>query len=181
VTRSPFHRATLCGVLGALVFSSVARDDAHAAGVDDPGSARSAVDASVRLACEAARSIAAEAADGATQIEDGVFAEESLQHPVRGCRLVITGSFAHAPPGGDAASRLRDGFSARGWQELPAYSADGKDGTAFALRRNELACLFRGVWNGGSDGDPPIPAQDRYRVSVLCTSPPPPGQRHDAR
>ena len=128
-------------------------------------------------ACDLAHSIAAASLGTAIQRSSGVFFHDALQDPVRGCRLVITGSFEEAPAGQDAASRLREGFTAQGWQEMPAYSADGKDGTAFALRKADVACLFRGTWNGGSDGEPSMPREDTYRVSVLCTSPAPPEER----
>ena len=72
---------------------------------------------------------------------------------------------------GDAASRLREGFSARAWQEMPAYAADGMDGTSFAYRKAGVACLVRGTWNGRAAGEPEIAAQDWYKVAVLCTSP----------
>ena len=54
---------------------------------------------------------------------------------------------------------------------MPAYSADGKDGTSFAFRKARVACLVRCEWNGGADGEPEIPAEDWYKVAVLCTSP----------
>jgi hypothetical protein len=132
---------------------------------------------STQLACDLAHSIAGAEAGTSVQRSRGVFSHGALREPVRGCRLVIEGSFEESPPGEDAIGRLRDGFAAQGWQEMPAYSADGKDGTAFALRKNEVACLFRGSWDGGSDGEPPLPRERTYRVSVLCTSPAPPAER----
>ncbi len=87
---------------------------------------------SSQLACDLAQSIAIASPGTSIQRSTGVFTHEALREPVRGCRLVITGSFQNSPPGEDAANRLRDGFTANGWQEMPAYSADGKDGTAFA-------------------------------------------------
>jgi hypothetical protein len=129
------------------------------------------------LACDLAYSIAAEIPGLSIKRSTGMFTDEALRRPVLGCRLAITGSFKHAPPGGDAANRLRDGFAAQGWQEMASYSADGKDGTAFAFRKTEVACLFRGTWNGGSDGEPPVPRGEAYRVSVLCTSPVPSEER----
>lgn len=123
-----------------------------------------------RLACDLAYSIAAKSPGVSIQRSTGVFADEVLEHPARGCRLAIAGSFEHAPPGGDAVNRLRDGFTAQGWREMLAYSADGKDGTAFAFRKTEVLCLFRGTWNGGADGDPSTPRGQTYRVSVLCIS-----------
>jgi hypothetical protein len=134
-------------------------------------------ESTVRLACDLAYSIAAETPGVSIQRSTGVFTHEALERPVRGCRLAITGSFAHTPRGGDAANRLRDRFTAQGWQEMLEYSADGKDSTAFALRKTEVACLFRGTWTGGADGEPAMPREEAYTVSVLCTSPVPPEER----
>lgn len=131
----------------------------------------------VRLACDLVYSIAAEASGVSIQRSTGVFTDEALSRPVQGCHLEIKGSFADAPPGGDAADRLRDGFTARGWQEMLAYSADGKDGTVFVFFKSEVACLFRGSWTGGVDGEPLMPREEAYRVSVICTSPVPREER----
>lgn len=103
----------------------------------------------------------------------GVFTDEALPQPVPGCRLLISGSFKRVGNGPDASIRLRNVFEARGWAEIGEYSADGKDGTMFAFRKDSVGCLVRGVWNGGADGAPEIPPEDWYKVSVLCTSPPP--------
>ena len=54
---------------------------------------------------------------------------------------------------------------------MGAYGADGKDGTSFAFRNAGVACLVRGEWNGGADGEPEIPAEDGYKVALFCTSP----------
>jgi hypothetical protein len=145
--------------------------------LEHQSAAQATVEHPVQLACDLAHSIAATSPEASIQRSTGVFTHEALQGPVRGCRLAITGSFENVPPGEDAANRLRDGFTAQGWREMLAYSADGKDGTAFALRKAEVACLFRGMWNGGFDSEFPIPREQAYTVSVLCTSPLPPEER----
>lgn len=131
------------------------------------------VSSQVRAACDLAYEIAAKTPGVSIRRSTGTFRDEALPQAVPGCRLAIKGSFARAKVGGDAVQRLRDGFSDRGWQEMTAYTADGKDGTAFAFRKAGVACLFRGEWNGGADGEPEIPGEDWYRVTVLCTSPVP--------
>jgi hypothetical protein len=130
-----------------------------------------------QAACDLAESIAGRDFRPSIHRSTGFFVHKAFSEPVRGCRLVITGSFENTPPGEDAASRLRDGFAQRGWQEMPAYSADGKDGTAFAFRKAEVACLVRGTWDGGSHGEPSVSRDHTYRVAVLCTSPAPPEER----
>lgn len=125
----------------------------------------------VRAACDAAYAIAAKTPGVSIQRRIGTFGDETLRGPVFGCGLAISGSLARAQATGDTALRLRQDFSARAWQEMPAYSADGTDGTSFAFRKSGVACLVRGTWDGGAADDPNIPAQDWYKVAVLCTSP----------
>ena len=125
----------------------------------------------VHIACDTAYAIAVKTPGVKIQRRTGIFTDEVLQHPIFGCGLAISGSFARARSSDDAASRLRQEFLARGWEEMAAYSADGTDGTSFALRKDKTACLFRGRWDGGSAADPVMPPQDWYRVTVACTSP----------
>jgi hypothetical protein len=129
------------------------------------------VSSEVRAACDAAYAIAAKTPGVSVRRRTGTFRDETLQEPVFGCGLEISGSFARAEATGDAALRLHQGFSAQGWQEMVAYSADGTDGTSFAFRKAGVACLVRGTWDGGAAGDPDIPPLDWYKVAVLCTSP----------
>lgn len=125
----------------------------------------------VRAACDAAYAIAAQTPGVSIQRRIGTLSDETLRGPVFGCGLAIDGSFARAQATGDAAVPLRREFSARAWQEMLQYSADGTDGTSFAFRKAGVACLVRGTWDGGASDDPKIPAEDWYKVAVLCTSP----------
>jgi hypothetical protein len=125
----------------------------------------------VRSACDAAHAIAAATPGVTVRRRTGIFRDELIREPVLGCGLSISGSFASARSTGDAATRLRQDFELRGWQEMGAYSADGPDGTSFAFRRAGVACLVRGTWNGGTDDGPTVAAKDEYEVAVFCTSP----------
>jgi len=125
----------------------------------------------VRAACDAAYAIAAKTPGVSIQRRTGTFSDETLREPVFGCGLAISGSFARAQATGDAALRLRQDLSARAWQEMAAYGADGTDGTSFAFRKAGVACLARGTWDGGAADEPRIPAEDWYKVTVFCTSP----------
>lgn len=129
------------------------------------------VSSEVRAACEVVYAIAAKTPGVSIQRRTGTFSDETLRRPVFGCGFAISGSFARAQATGDAATRVRQEFLDRAWQEMPAYSADGTDGTSFAFRRAGVACLVRGTWDGGAASDPKIPAADWYKVTVFCTSP----------
>src|SRR5262245_22838803 len=137
----------------------------------EPDSTQKTVSAPVRAACDAAYAIAIKTPGVKIQRRTGIFRDETLRQGVFGCGLTISGSFARAKSTGDAAVRLRRDFSARGWQEMPAYSADGTDGTSFAFRKEEVECLVRGRWDCGAAGDPNIPPKDWYKITVLCTTP----------
>jgi hypothetical protein len=149
---------------------------ADAAPQKPPGSPKTLPN-DVRAACDVAYASAARTPGVSIRRRTGTFRDETLRNPVFGCGLTISGSFARAKATGDAALRLRENFSAKAWQEMPAYSADGTDGTSFAFRKAGVACLVRGRWDGGAAGEPEIPAVDWYKVAVVCTSPEFPEER----
>jgi hypothetical protein len=130
----------------------------------------------VRAACDMAYRIATNTPGASVRRRTGTFADETLRRPVFGCGLDIAGSFKRAEKTGDASVRLRDSFMGAEWQEMGAYGADGTDGTSFAFRKGAVACLARGMWNGGAD-DPQVPPEDWYKVAFFCTSPAFPDQR----
>jgi hypothetical protein len=101
----------------------------------------------------------------------GTFSDETLQAPVFGCGLAISGSFAKAEITGDASVRLRQTLTDSAWEEMGAYSADGTDGTSFAYRKGTVACFARGMWNGGAADEPSVPPEDWYKVTFFCTTP----------
>jgi len=130
-----------------------------------------AVPSAVRAACDMAFTIAKTTQGVSIRRSTGSFRDETLRMPTFGCGLALSGSFKRAEATGDAAVRLRDAFMAQGWTEMPAYSADGTDGTSFAFRKGAVSCLVRGTWNGGADGDPALPPEDWYKVTLFCANP----------
>jgi hypothetical protein len=124
--------------------------------------------ADVRAACDAAFAIVARTAGVKARRSNGSFSDEVFRSAISGCRIEIDGSFKRAAKTGAAADRLRSGLDAQGWRELPEFSADGHDGTSFAYRKDTVACFARGVWDGGADGEPAIPALDPYKVTLIC-------------
>lgn len=130
-----------------------------------------AVPSAVRAACDMAFAIAKTTPGVSVRRSTGTFNDETLRMPILGCGLALSGSFKRAEATGDAAIRLRDAFMAQGWTEMPAYGADGTDGTSSAFRRGAVSCLVRGTWDGGADDDPSLPPEDWYKVATFCTSP----------
>lgn len=82
-------------------------------------------------------------------------------------RLSMKGSFKRVRDGA-VPDRLHTMLAENGWEELLDYAADGPDGTSFAFRRDDVACVVRGEWDGGDDSDPNTPTGDWYRVTVIC-------------
>jgi len=121
----------------------------------------------VRAACDVVYRLSAPVGGVSIKRSTGRFQDETLPAPVDGCRLSMKGSFRRARDGA-VPDRLHTKLAENGWEELYDYSADGPDGTSFAFRRDDVACVVRGEWDGGDDSDPSIPAGDWYRVIVIC-------------
>jgi hypothetical protein len=69
--------------------------------------------------------------------------------PRDGCRIRAVDSTAL---GGTQTSEIRQWFLVRGWRDA-RYSADGPDGTMFAMLRPPDLCVIQGRWDGGDDTD----------------------------
>jgi hypothetical protein len=129
---------------------------------------RTQIPPDVRAACETAVAIAVKTPGTSVQRRDGSFVDKQLREPVLGCRIEIDGSFSKLKGSRAASEVFRDALDEGGWKELPEFSADGHDGTVFAYRKDGVACLARGAWNGGSDDEPDVPRADLYKVVVIC-------------
>jgi hypothetical protein len=101
----------------------------------------------------------------------GPFHDSRGDRDLFGCRVEISGSFAAVEGQKDAIQRLRDGLPVKGWSEDSDYSADGKDGTQFAVSRGRAGCILEGRWDGGADGEPEIAPRDWYKLTIVCTEP----------
>jgi len=128
----------------------------------------------VQAACDLAYETAAKTPGVTIQQDSAVLGDQPRQPAAPTCRLVIHGSFAQATGTSAAVDRLAERFSADGWEEMTEYSADGKDGTAFAFHKSGVMCHVLAEWNGGSDDLPEIPAEDWYKATVLCSAVPHP-------
>jgi hypothetical protein len=129
---------------------------------------RPAVPADAVAACTAAYNVGANTPGTRMQRSNGSFREEMVTAPIDGCRVIIDGSMKALGKQRLPTDRLSDLLEKQGWIQLPEFSADGHDGTAFAYKRATAACVIRGEWDGGSDDDPDAPLADPYRVTVVC-------------
>ncbi len=99
---------------------------------------------------------------------DTVIRDPLTERATSGCRVHLTGSMSAFQQTGTPDEHLRSLLPTRSWTEDLSYAADGPDGTAFALRRGAVLCLFRGRWDGGDDADPTYVPSDRYELVVGC-------------
>ena len=129
---------------------------------------RPAVPADIAAACDAAYSVGAKTAGTKMQRSTGSFRDEMVASPIDGCRVIIHGSMKALGKQALPTDRLGDTLEKQAWVQMPEFSADGHDGTSFAYKRANVACVIHGEWDGGSDDEPDAPLADRYRVTVLC-------------
>lgn len=128
----------------------------------------SIVPADVTAACGLVYDVGSKTPGTKLQRATGSFRDEAVSAPIQGCRVIIDGSTKALGKQAIATDRLSEIFEARGWQQLPEFSSDGHDGTSFGYKRERVACIVRGEWDGGSDDEPDAPLADPYRVTALC-------------
>ena len=129
---------------------------------------RSNIAPAVTAACGIIYDAGSKTPDAKLQRSTGSFRDEAVSAPIQGCRVIIDGSTKALGKQTIPTDRLSEMFEARGWQQLAEFSSDGHDGTSFGYKRERVACLVRGEWDGGSDDEPDAPLADPYRVTVLC-------------
>ncbi len=100
---------------------------------------------------------------------EGAYYDENVERELTGCMIDVSGSWSElggrANPG-DTIYRLLAG---EGWKQEPRYSADGPDGTFFALSKGDIWCFIRGRWDGGDDADPEYVPSDVYQFFACVT------------
>ncbi len=100
---------------------------------------------------------------------DGPFPDHRTGKESDGAGLTMRGTFGalHGKPDPTAVAhqKLQDA----GWQEDIEYSADGPDGTTFAMRKDGILCFVEGRWDGGDGSDPSNVPPDDYTVTIQCT------------
>jgi hypothetical protein len=100
---------------------------------------------------------------------DGPYPDHRTGKEADGAGLMIHGKFGplngKPDPTAVAHQRLQDA----GWQEDIEYSADGPDGTTFAMRKDGILCYVEGRWDGGDGSDPNYVPPDDYTVTIQCT------------
>lgn len=126
------------------------------------------VPATTASACTLAHGVGIRTPGAKARRSNGSFRDEMITAPIDGCRVVIDGSMKALGTSPLPTDRLSAMLEKEGWVQLPEFSADGHDGTTFAYKRQQVACVVHGEWDGGSDDQPDAPVADPYRVTVVC-------------
>jgi hypothetical protein len=130
------------------------------------------VAAGAAAACDAVAAVVEPVPGVVVTRADGAFQDPVYQRPYDGCRVLVVGSFEALGDDAPVDVVLHDTLAARGWTDDYDYSADGPDGTDFALRRDDVFCVVEGRWEGGVFESEDPPPSDRYELTVGCAEDP---------
>lgn len=100
---------------------------------------------------------------------DGPYADHRTGKNADGAGLMIHGKFGPLNGKPDPTAVAHQKLQDAGWQEDIEYSADGPDGTTFAMRKDGILCYVEGRWDGGDGSDPNYVPPDDYTVTIQCT------------
>lgn len=134
-----------------------------------PGNLASRIPAPVRAACDVMADLMKPVPGSVLQRLYGSF-EDDFGYRHSGCQVLLNGSFSALREGENPADIPGVALPDRGWNMVPEYSADGPDGTLYALRKDDTLCFIRGEWDGGDDSDPGYIPADWYKIAIGCTS-----------
>lgn len=122
----------------------------------------------VRTACAQVAAMLRDLPVDSLTVSERIITDHVANRSGPGCRVRLDG--AASGYGGSARPNdiVQEELPTHGWTEDFRYAADGPDGTAFALQRDGVTCLFQGMWDGGDDGDPTYIPKDWYALEVDC-------------
>lgn len=143
---------------------TVERDDSPAALTVRPLD-REAVDA-----CEAIGSLFRRSAATRVVVKNDSFPELTGGGALAGCVVHADGTLGGGVTVSYLVSALRDSLGP-GWTRDSTQAADGPRGTAYALRRGGVRCLFRITWTMRVRYDPKADAPP-YAANVGCAATP---------
>ncbi len=100
---------------------------------------------------------------------EGVCSDENIGRDLTGCMIDVSGSWGELGGRANPGDTIYQLLAGRGWNQEPRYSADGPDGTFFALSKGEIWCFVRGQWEGGDEADPEYVPGDVYQFFICVT------------
>ena len=98
---------------------------------------------------------------------NGEFHEDNINKNIKGCMLVVSGSYKALGKGQFPTDKLFSELTNAGWNQLIQYSADGPDGTFYVLTQNDKWIIVNGFWDGGDDSDPNYMPNDNYQIIII--------------
>jgi len=136
--------------------------------LDGPGTPIDPQSAAARAACEQIYYAVLPIPGTAVDRYEGIFYADYLERDLTGCMIVISGAWSELDGRSNPGDSIYKLLSDQGWVQEPQYSADGPDGTFFALSKGDIWCFIRGQWDGGDDADSTYVPSDVYQFVVCC-------------
>lgn len=123
---------------------------------------------SERPACERIHRAVLALPGTTVEMREGTHYDERLRRDLAGCTVFVSGTWSELGSRSNPGDSVYKLLSDEGWRDEPRYSADGPDGTAFALSKDGVWCFVRGEWDGGDDADSTYVASDVYQFAFFC-------------
>jgi hypothetical protein len=127
-------------------------DPSAAAGPADTVVTAESRDLLLTAACDTVGHLMAAAMTTELHAAWGAFSGSVYGVARHGCTFAAADSL---PP--DIAQRPLDrvwaALELRGWQQVPAFSAEGPEGRLAGVRRDSIICVLQHFWNAGSDDE----------------------------
>ena len=99
---------------------------------------------------------------------EGAFYDDYLERELIGCMIIVSGMWSELSGRSNPGDSIYKLLSDQEWKQEPRYSADGPDGTFFALSKGDTWCFIRGQWDGGDDADSTYVPSDVYQFVICC-------------
>ncbi len=127
-----------------------------------------AVSPAVRAAAEEIYRVVLSVPGTVVEELEAVFRDERIGRDLAARILFVSGVWSELAGRSSPGDTLLQYLSERGWRQQPRFSADGPDGTFFALSKNDIWCFVRGRWDGGDDADSTYVPGDGYQFIIYC-------------
>jgi len=124
--------------------------------------------AEVRAACDEIHMAVLSIPGTAVDRSEGAFYDDYIERDLNGCMIIVSGVWSELTGRSNPGDSIYKLLSDQGWVQEPRYSADGPDGTFFALSNGDVWCFVRGQWDGGDDADSTYIPSDVYQFVICC-------------
>ena len=122
----------------------------------------------VAQACESIAQVIADVPSLVLSATDSLVHDDRTGRIEAGCQFRLTGQVSAFRGTTSPDDLLRQVLTAQGWKEDLGYTADGPDGSAYALVKGTTMCLVRASWDGGDPTDSSYVPEDGYELVFGC-------------